>query len=338
MGTPATVRKLTYQTWLEDNQHDIIYALETACLNWLNQQAKAIGHDGVERLEISDKWIPLLVDEKKSKSNAAYKFSKPNTFLFVVTVHSFSSGKSTFNTGSLLKEYWNHGSPEIKKPTFSNKIIVKVYQKTPEQIAREKELAYRCLQMDLGLFNAIRTTGVSQYLIRKQITDTTNARDLRFAKDFIALLIKDLDGNIRGIQRIYDNANKLYTKGFKKEASFIEITGKHQTVICEGFATGMSIHLATGYRVLCGLDAGNLINVGSALKERGEVAIIAADNDVRKPTDKCQINTGMVAAMETAKKTGFSMVYPELNGLKVDFNDLHIAHGLNAVKSVFFGN
>jgi hypothetical protein len=46
----------------------------------------------------------------------------------------------------------------------------------------------------------------------------------------------------------------------------------------------------------------------------------------------------MVAAMETAKKTGFSMVYPELNGLKVDFNDLHIAHGLNAVKSVFFGN
>src|SRR6516164_8706691 len=52
-------------------------------------------------------------------------------------------------------------------------------------------------------------------------------------------------------------------------------------VLCEGYATGASIHEATGYAVLCAMNCGNLLSVAKAARELWpqREMIVAADND-----------------------------------------------------------
>lgn len=104
------------------------------------------------------------------------------------------------------------------------------------------------------------------------------------------------------------------------------------TVICEGFATGASIHEATGMAVLVAHSAGNLKAVAEALRAKhpDERILIAADDDWQ--TDG---NPGLTKAGEAAQAAGATVVVPQFperfEGL-TDFNDLHREFGLIASK------
>jgi len=39
-----------------------------------------------------------------------------------------------------------------------------------------------------------------------------------------------------------------------------------ELIICEGYATGASLHEATGFQVLCAMSAGNLLPVAQAVR------------------------------------------------------------------------
>jgi putative DNA primase/helicase len=86
------------------------------------------------------------------------------------------------------------------------------------------------------------------------------------------------------LQFIAPDGCKVFKTGTNKAGHFFKIgRSKDNTVIiCEGYATGASIHQATGHAVVVAFDAGNLSPVaqGIRLKFPDMKIIIAADDDL----------------------------------------------------------
>ena len=103
--------------------------------------------------------------------------------------------------------------------------------------------------------------------------------------------------------------------------------------IVEGFATGASIHAATGEAVAVAFNAGNLIPVAQALREKFPdlKLVLCADDDHRTPG-----NPGLTKATEAAIAVNGWLAMPEFGESRTleatDFNDLHQALGLEAVR------
>ncbi len=113
-----------------------------------------------------------------------------------------------------------------------------------------------------------------------------------------------------------------------------ELDGRKVFIVCEGFATGASIHEASGHCVLTAFDISNLAPVAASIRERQPDAIIlfAADNDrwVTEPIN----NPGVHHARKAAQTVNGLVAIPQfanIEGKPTDFNDLFMRQGLNAV-------
>lgn len=145
--------------------------------------------------------------------------------------------------------------------------------------------------------------------------------------------------NLQAIFPAKDEAlgrDKDFVKGARKEGCFHPIgKWRHTTplAIVEGWATGMSVHMATGWSVLVAFDAGNLTHVAKMARKHCPNAeiIIAGDNDCWNPHAG---NTGLREAMAAAKAVGGSYRLPtfaDTSSKPTDFNDLHALEGLAMV-------
>jgi putative DNA primase/helicase len=126
---------------------------------------------------------------------------------------------------------------------------------------------------------------------------------------------------------------KKFLTGGQVGGRYFTITGKREVFyICEGYATGASIHQATGQTVVCAFNAGNLKPVALAVRTRHPKAglVIAADND--QWTDG---NPGKAKAMEAAKEAKALFALPRFkdeSSRPTDFNDLARLEGMEAVQ------
>lgn len=150
-----------------------------------------------------------------------------------------------------------------------------------------------------------------------------------------ALLIPvcDVSGAMVSLQTIAADGSKRFLKGTAKKGRLHLIgTPTEQILVCEGFATGASLHQATGLAVAVAFDCGNLKPVAEALRDRypGTRLIICADDDRR--TDG---NPGLRHALEAARATDGWVATPaftqDSNGS--DFNDMYLNNGPEAVRS-----
>lgn len=150
----------------------------------------------------------------------------------------------------------------------------------------------------------------------------------------LAVPMQDSSGDICSIQKIYEDGFKLFIKGAKKKGCYFIIPGNEDNIfICEGYATGVSIHESTGSMVIIAFDAGNIDSVISSLIHKYKNIIIAADNDQFNPTE----NIGLKRAQECKVKYGIEFKLPKFeDGLKdqrpTDFNDLFCLAGLTECK------
>lgn len=150
----------------------------------------------------------------------------------------------------------------------------------------------------------------------------------------------DASGDLRGLQRVYPNGDKRFSAGVEKKGCFHWIGGDDSVVyLCEGFATGASLHMATGHSIVVAFDAGNLAPVAKIVRERMPQTplVIAADNDRwTKKQDGTPWNTGLRAAERAAKDVNATMAWPEFKDLSTrptDFNDLHKLEGAAEVRA-----
>ncbi len=146
--------------------------------------------------------------------------------------------------------------------------------------------------------------------------------------------LRDIDGIIHTVQRIDPRGNKRFLTGGIKADHFAVIgewtADTPHLLVCEGWATGASIHEATGDPVVVAFDAGNLIRVTGVLRRRHsniELTIVA-DNDAR--ADRAD-NPGVEAATQAAQDNDARLAVPDCAG---DANDLVQAKGLDALKAV----
>jgi putative DNA primase/helicase len=156
----------------------------------------------------------------------------------------------------------------------------------------------------------------------------------------LLLPLRDLNGELHSLQFIapdkcYEGErNKTFLAGGRVSGCFFTLADKPDgpLVICEGYATGSSIHEATGHAVICAMNSGNLLEVAKAARERWpqREIIVAADND--QFTDG---NPGLTKATAAAKAIRAKLAVPQFKDLAskpTDFNDLGTAEGLDAVR------
>ena len=196
------------------------------------------------------------------------------------------------------------------------------------------------------LWEEARIEGTSEYLDKKQVM----AYGLRFSEDqygrFLVVPLYDAAGKLWNVQKIYnpspDGSNNKWflTGGLKKGCFYIlgkslrELLNSDSTtetfIVCEGYATGASIHAATGLPIVVAFDGGNLGPVVASLKETFPAIdiVIAADNDQWNETST---NKGLEEAKKAATQHVCGIVYPQFqpehHSLKpTDFNDLVKLH------------
>lgn len=156
--------------------------------------------------------------------------------------------------------------------------------------------------------------------------------------------IKDAEGKFRGLQSIDNEGRKRFTPGMEKKGGFCLLDDEKkfdggEIILCEGYATGASLSLATGKPVAVAFDAGNLEAVAEALREKfPRMAItICADNDHATERDGKPWNPGLEKAKAAAQKVNGKVIAPTFSDAEkarrlTDFNDLHKSRGLDAVR------
>ena len=143
-----------------------------------------------------------------------------------------------------------------------------------------------------------------------------------------------LGGLLVNLQRISADGQKRFLSGGLVKGSYSPlgiVTPGQPLYLCEGWATGATIHESTGHPVACAMNAGNLLEAGRTLKIRypDAVLIIAGDDD-----RQTEGNPGRTAANAAAVALGGQVVFPDWpEGAPdhlTDFNDLRnwrAAHG-----------
>lgn len=173
------------------------------------------------------------------------------------------------------------------------------------------------------------------YLASKGI----KAHGLMLHKGSLVIPMCDAENQLHSLQFIDQEGEKRFLKGGRKRGCFHFIKGESKDprrLICEGFATGASLHEATGLTVIIAFDAGNLLHVAQAIHAKlpDKTLILCADEDTGTPG-----NPGLTKATEAARAVGGLVALPDfaegelIDGKPpTDMNDLARLHGPEAVQ------
>lgn len=261
-------------------------------------------------------------------------------------------GEAGYVKSYKTKEYFNWGLNSIKEGRKTIQISKEEAEKRQiesekvraekEQlrIAEEKAVAEKAKKYFAGFFKAsFVNTSQNKYLQRKGINQTI-IDGVRFTKDDkLVVPLQDTKGELHSLQFINEDGSKIFLKNSKKMGCFFmiapeKIQDTKEIYLAEGYATAVSIHMATNKPVAVTFDAGNIEPVLKNLKETYKTKnfTIAADNDLWGKE-----NVGKERAELAAQKFGAKVILPKFtiahkDDLPTDFNDLHKLSGIHEVK------
>jgi len=167
------------------------------------------------------------------------------------------------------------------------------------------------------------------YLLSKQV----RAYGIRQWGENLLIPVQDAQNRLVSVQFIMPDGSKKFKAGGRVKGCFMVIGELEGTVfICEGYATGATIHQATKQGVIVAFNAGNLSPVITALQAQGRdhlKIIIVADNDSSN-----RINTGLIKAKECGNQHDLPVIYPTFTDQQKgsDFNDLACLAGFDVAK------
>jgi len=139
---------------------------------------------------------------------------------------------------------------------------------------------------------------------------------------------------LQSLQFIDNDNGKLFLAGGEVAGGYFSIgttTDATALCVCEGFATGATVHEATGYPVAVAFNAGNLKAVTQAMHASYPdlPLIICGDDD-----PKTKGNPGRTKATEAAQSVGARLALPVGPAGVTDFNDMARHCGVDAVREV----
>ncbi|HEM7892212.1 phage/plasmid primase, P4 family [Burkholderia cepacia] len=233
-----------------------------------------------------------------------------------------------YRTG--LKYTWQQRDPDA--PPLSAKERAEILQRQEEQRRQARaELAAQYAKASETAVNAladcVELEPAYPYVMQKGITPF-GARQL---DGIVVLPVYGPDGALQSLQFIDDAGEKRFlSKGKMKSGRMVlgnPIDGS-PLIACEGWATGCSLHEATGYVTVVCFNGGNLATVVETLRSRypNSRIIVAADLD-ESGAGKRYADKALAAASNAVA------AYPAFaDGREAgDFNDLHRDEGIESV-------
>lgn len=139
------------------------------------------------------------------------------------------------------------------------------------------------------------------------------------------------DGELVNLQWIMPNGRKRFLKGGRVTGAYSligDLIPGGRLFVCEGWATGATLHRLTGDPVACAMNAGNLEAVALYMKRalNGSLELVIAGDDDRHTEG----NPGKKMANDAAVAAGALVLYPKWpEGAPedaTDFNDLYCWH------------
>jgi P4 family phage/plasmid primase-like protien len=265
-----------------------------------------------------------LVDDKPNKKSGWIKYHEdgiPNAI--------FKDWRQTF----MDPIKWV-GTKENDKPlSESERQELKQKHAEHQRLANEErarvyaETAAKCKE----LWSISRPASADHpYLVAKGLTQKYNIKQLR--DNLVIPVYKD--GEICSLQFISKDLQKKFKSGSTTKCG-LHLIGQKPTeiaYICEGWATGASIHDATGKPVVVAFNAENLTPVAQYVRKKYPdlKLVICADDDRFSKG-----NAGIEAATKAASAVQGELrrpVFPSDYGKPTDFNDLALMCGLDEVK------
>lgn len=153
---------------------------------------------------------------------------------------------------------------------------------------------------------------------------------LREYRDALVVPLRDATGELHSLQFINADGSKRFLAGGRIAGCWFDLANNPDgaLVLCEGYATGASIHAATGLAIVCAMNSGNLKAVAETLRRLHPTRelIIAADNDAFTVINGQPKNPGLDAATEAVRSINAKLAVPQFQDVSTkptDFNDLH---------------
>lgn len=187
----------------------------------------------------------------------------------------------------------------------------------------------------IEIWESAQETIGHEYLAKKGVP----SHGLKQSRGALVVPLRDEKGELHNLQFIkVEGKKKRFLLGGRVEGLSFTIQGNSEFAICEGYATGATVHQATGATVVCAMNRGNLLPVAKVLRAacpHAQVTIFA-DNDRFRPG-----NPGITDATKAAKAIGAKLVFPVFDGLPgaddaelklTDFNDLAAVGGIEMVR------
>lgn len=265
-----------------------------------------------------------------SSGAASYQLSKARD-----AWRSFKPGGGV-GAGTLFHIAGEYGHTRSGPPPDRAVIEARKAQAAAEKVAFDAQEAEQHQQAaeaaELLLKAAAPAPADHPYLVTKGI----KPHGLRFDGVNLLVPMRDTAGDLYSLQRIAPDGDKRFQPSGQVKGCYFSIGKLTKAdgvlIVAEGFATGASIHEATGQAVAVAFNAGNLLPVAEALRNKYPALriIVAADDDVNTPG-----NPGVTKATEAARAVGGLLAVPDFGANRpdkaTDFNDLHQKVGAAAV-------
>ena len=315
---------------------------------WLRMAMAIKSELGESGFQIWDDWSRTDQSYDPADARDVWKSVKP-------------TGKVTI--GTLIYEAQAHGYDHGKRPhQITDEELAERLRKREreEQIEAQKQARKheRAAMSATEMFEAAPSTREPiqhPYLTRKGIKNPGAVRVGQYHRwtqegtitidGALLIPIRDQSRSIVSLQAIFpSDANPLardrdYLPGGKKQGGYFVVgavkADSKTVLICEGYATGCTLHQSTGHPVVVAFDASNLPEVANIIRSKlpDATILICADNDQWTPPEKGG-NAGVKKAAEASMLCRGLVAVPRFSDTTddpTDFNDLADMEGESEV-------
>jgi len=271
--------------WLSQNQFDVTPTLDGQIKRFGEKKAQwFVGHELPSKKEIGQTIVIATVGDWRTGDT-----------------HKFQSGT-------------------IKKTRDEQREIARLLAQQKRIVEQNQTRAFEEAALDAAkFFDSYKTPHATDYTRRKKVEPDQKTKigvDTRGGV-FLAVPLFDTSGKLWSFQKIYDDGSKLFFTGGKKRGNYFYFGDPNQNCdtvyVCEGYATGYSVHKKFNSLTICAMDAGNMPAVAHELKEK------YADAEFIYAADRDPSGIGEKRALEAAAITGGKVILPPEP--HKDFND-----------------
>ena len=289
--------------------------------------------DAIRRAGLGDAG-PIYADGRLHRFNTAGDKARNSWYLLHLgppAAGAFGCWKRGFT-----EKWWEKSRHDFTESEWRN-ITESSKRADAERERAEKERQEKARKTAAWILGKAGSPNTNAYLVRKGVQFYGKLRQWRGS---LVVPLCDVTGQLHSLQFIGAEGTKRFLRGGRIACCFFTIGDMPDgpLVIVEGYATGASVHEATGFATICAMDCHNLKAVAEAMRIKWpeRQIIIASDNDAFSLNKKKEPwNPGVESATTATLAIGARLAVPvfaDVTMRPTDFNDLHQLEGLAIVK------